>query len=66
MYVCHFQHFSQSLNLPLKGFIQKCKVYSLEEIHITSDAGLEIATNTVIFGTKLFPFASKIYGEVAK
>jgi len=28
-------------------------------------AGLEIATNTVAFATKFFPFATKISGEVA-
>ena len=28
-------------------------------------SGLEIATNTVAFATQFFPFATKIYGEVA-
>ena len=28
-------------------------------------AGLEIANNTVAFATKIFPFATKISGEVA-
>lgn len=65
MYVCHSQHFSQSLNLPLKGFTQNCNIYSSEQIHTSSDAGLEIATNTVIFAPKLFPFLTEIFGEVA-
>ena len=36
--------------------------------HETSNiikAGLEIPTNTVAFATKVFPFATKISGEVA-
>ena len=34
-------------------------------LSLVAYTGLEIATNTVAFATEIFPFATKISGEVA-